>query len=131
VKYRQVLAVLGIAMSTSSIAADEGVRFDVVLLRDGAVIASPSVLAEFGKSVTVELAQLMRVEAVASAPEGDGRSATSVKLFLFDHGRMMPVQEMSMRAQLKATPSFEYTVPDTKVKFIVMPRSVSLPQAKG
>ena len=31
---------------------------------------------------------------------------------------------MSMEAQLSMTPSFEYTVPDTTYRFVVMPRRI-------
>ena len=126
-KISRVVLSLAILASTTAFAAADGVKFDVVLLKEGAIVAKPSAIAEFGHPVILELGQLMKVIAVADAPGDDGRSETSVKPYLFTDGQMKPVQEMSMRAQLKATPSFEYTVPGTTTKFIVMPRRVALP----
>lgn len=122
-----ILAVLGIALSTSASADQGGVVFKVTLLKDGQVVASPSVVGEFGREVTVELAQTMRVVAVASAPNREGHSLTSVKLSLFESGTMQPGKELSMLADLSKTSSFEYSVPGTPYRFVVMPRQVRLP----
>ena len=67
-KLSYVLVAIGLALSTLASAGDNGVLFKVILLEDGKVVASPSVVGEFGREVTVELAQTMKVVAVASAP---------------------------------------------------------------
>jgi hypothetical protein len=102
------------------------VQFKVLLIRDGNVVSSPTVVGEFGKRVTVDLSQTMRVEAIAQAPEADGSSLTAVKLSLFENGVMGPAKEMSMRANLASTPSFEYSVPGTNARFVVVPRLARL-----
>jgi hypothetical protein len=128
-KYAAVL--LGTMLAASAMAADQdGVQFQVLLMRDGKIVSSPTVVGVFGKPVRVDLSQTMKVEAVASAPESDGSSLTAVKLSLFENGEMGPAKEMSMRADLSKTPSFEYSVPGTNARFVVMPRLVKLP-AKG
>lgn len=126
-----VVAVLGLALSTFASADQNGVMYKVVLLKDGKSVASPSIVGEFGREVTVELAQTMKVVAVSSAPNSEGNSLTAVKLSIFESGAMQPGKEMSMLADLSKTPSFEYSVPGTTYRFIVTPRLVKLPEAKG
>ena len=122
-----ILAVLGLGFS-AVVSADQGVMFKVVLLDDGKVVASPSVVGEFGREVTVDLAQVMKVVAVASKPNSEGHSLTAVRLSLFEGGVMQPGKEMSMLADLSKAPSFEYSVPDTRYRFVVEPRQVALPR---
>ncbi len=130
-KMNCVLAAFCVALSTLASADQSGVMFKVVLLKDGQVIASPSVAGEFGREVTVELAQTMRVVAVASEPSKEGHSLTAVKLSIFKNGAMQSAKEMSMLADLSKTPSFEYSVPGTSYRFVVTPRQVKLPVEKG
>jgi hypothetical protein len=73
----------------------------------------------------------MKFEGSASTPDSEGNSLTAVKLYLFENGEMRPPQEMSMLANLTKTPSFEYSVPGTNARFVVMPRLVKLPESKG
>jgi hypothetical protein len=128
-RYVGVLLLLG--LSTMASAAQDGVMFEIQLLNDGKVVASPSIVAEFGREVTVELPQTMKVVAVASAPNSEGHSMTAVKLSLFTSGAMQPEKESSMLADLSKAPSFEYSIPGTAYRFIVMSRKVKLPEAKG
>jgi hypothetical protein len=125
------IAVL-LGMTTSGIAAADqsGVQFEVVLTRDGKVVSSPTFIGQFGKTVGVELGQTMKVDAVASAPDKDGNSFTSVKLQLFENGEMRPLKEMSMLADLSKTPSIEYSVPGTNARITFRPRLAKLPEAK-
>jgi len=126
-----IVASFGLVLSTFASADQSGVMFKVVLLNDGKVVASPSVVGEFGREVTVELAQTMKVVAVASRPNTEGHSLTAVKLSLFEGGAMQPAKELSMLADLSKTPSLEYSVPGTAFRFVVTPRRVKLPEAKG
>ena len=130
-KLNHVIAVASIAISTVEVADQSGVQFEVVLMRDGKVVASPKVLAGFGKTVALAQGQVMKFEGSASVPDGEGNSLTAVKLTLFENGEMGPPKEMSMLANLKLTPSFEYSVPGTNARFVVMPRLVKLPESKG
>lgn len=127
-KMKCVIAVLGLALSTLASADQSGVMYKVVLLKDGKAVASPSVVGEFGREVTVELAHTMKVIAVFSAPDNEGHSLTALKLSIFESGAMQPEKEMSMLADLSKSPSFEYSVPGTTYHFIVAPRLVKLPR---
>ena len=130
-KIKQIVAVLCLALSTTAFADQEGVMFNVVLLKDGKIVASPGVVGEFGKEVTVEITQTFKVVGLASVPDAEGHSLTAVRLSLFENGAMQPLKEMSMLADLTKTPSFEYSVPGTTYRFVVRPRQVKLPEAKG
>lgn len=126
-----IVASVGLVLSTLASADQNGVMFKVVLLNGGKVVASPSVVGEFGREVTVELAQTMKVVAVASTPNTEGHSLTAVKISLFEGGAMQPAKEMSLLADLSRNPSLEYSVPGTSYRFVVTPRQVKLPEAKG
>src|SRR5687767_8646529 len=130
-KLKCAAAILGLVMPTLAAADQSGVLFKVVLLKDGKPVASPSVLGEFGRELTVELDQTMKMVAVASTPNSEGHSLTAVKLSVFESGAMQPAKEMSMLADLSKTPSFEYSVPGTAYRFVVAPRLVKLPKSKG
>jgi len=62
----------------------------------------------------------MRVLALAMAPNPEGLSFTSAKMFLFLDNAWQQVQEMTMEAHLSMTPSFEHSVPDSPYRFVVM-----------
>jgi len=130
-KLNHVIAVASIAISTVAAADQSGVQFEVVLMRAGKVVASPKVVADFGQTVAIAQSDVMKFEGSASPPDGKGNSLTAVKLSLFENGHMGPPKEMSMLANLTLTPSFEYSVPGTNARFVVMPRLVKLPEGKG
>jgi hypothetical protein len=100
------------------------VVFTVIFLKDKRHLASPTVLAEFGHEVRVEVANEMRALVLANAPAPDGRSFTSAKMAIFQDGIWQPAYEMTMQAYLSMTPSFEYTVQGTPYRFVVMPRRI-------
>ena len=128
---KYVVALLGIVCSTVANADPKGVLFKVALKNGDQIVASPSAVGEFGKEVTIELSQKMKVVAVASEPNGEGNSLTSYKLALFHRGAMQPAREMSMLADLSKSPSLEYSVPGTTYRFVVVSRQIALPRAKG
>ena len=99
-KFNHMIAVASIAFSTGAVADQSGVQFEVVLMRDGKVVASPKVMAEFGKTVALAQGQVMKFEGSASVPDAEGNSLTAVKLYLFEGGEMRPPQEMSMLVNL-------------------------------
>jgi hypothetical protein len=100
------------------------VVFTVIFRKDGEFLAAPTVLGEFGHELCLEIPELMRAQVMAVAPNEEGRSFTSAKMAIFQHNAWQPAKEMSMEANLSMTPSFEYTVPDTSLRFVVMPRRV-------
>jgi hypothetical protein len=103
------------------------VVFTVLFLKDRKHLASPTVLAEFGREVRVEVPNEMRALVLAQAPDQEGRSLTSAKLAIFQDNAWQPPEEMSMEAYLSMTPSFEYSVPGTPYRFVVMPRRIVPP----
>jgi hypothetical protein len=126
------MMVLASAFASTAALADQGaVQFEVVLMRDGKVVASPKVVGEFGQRVAIAQSDVMKFEGSATVPDRDGNSFTAVKLYLFEGGEMKPIQDMAMLANLTKTPSFEYSVPGTNARFVVMPRMVRLPDSKG
>jgi hypothetical protein len=100
------------------------VVYTVVFMKDEKYLASPTVLGEFGREVRVEVPDEMRVLVFSMAPNHDGRSFTSAKMFLFKDGAWQQVKEMTMEAYLSMTPSFEFSVPDTPYRFVVMQRMI-------
>jgi len=100
------------------------VVFTVIFRKDGEFLAAPTVLGEFGRELCVEIPELMRAQVMAMAPNQEGRSFTSAKMAVFQDNAWQPAKEMSTEAHLSMTPSFEYTVPDTPYRFVVMPRRV-------
>ena len=100
------------------------VVYTVVFLKDKKYLASPTVLGEFGREVRVEVPNEMRVLALAMAPNPEGLSFTSAKMFLFLDNAWQQVQEMTMEAHLSMTPSFEHSVPDSPYRFVVMQRMI-------
>ena len=125
-----ILAVAALFFSGAALAQKEAVQFEVRLLRDGKVVSSPRVVAEFGKTVTLAQDGVMKFEGSATAPDKDGNSFTSVKLYLFDHGQMKPSKTMSMLANLAKSPSIEYSVPGTDARFVVRPSLVAMRTAE-
>ena len=100
------------------------IAFTVIFKRDGNCLASPTVLGEFGREVCIEIPNVMRAVVVAMAPNQEGRSFTSAKMTIFQDNAWQSPKEMSMEAYLSLTPSFEYTVPDSPYRFVVMPRKI-------
>ena len=100
------------------------VVYTVLFIKDKKYLASPTVLGEFGREVRIEVPNEMRVLALAMAPNQEGRSFTSAKMFLFLDGAWQQVKEMTMEAYLRMTPSFQYSVPDTPYRFEVMQRMI-------
>jgi len=100
------------------------VVFTVIFLKDKQHLASPTVVGEYGQEVLVEVPDEMRALVLAMAPNQEGQSFTSAKMFLFKDRAWQQVKEMTMEAYLSMTPSFEYSVPDTPYRFVVMPRRI-------
>jgi hypothetical protein len=100
------------------------VVFTVMFKKDGQVLATPTVIGEFGHEVTVEVPNIMRALVLAMAPDQQGLSFTSAKMAIFQDNAWQSPKEMSMKAHLSMTPSFEYTVPEAPYRFVVMPRRI-------
>jgi hypothetical protein len=100
------------------------VVFTVIFLKDGKHLACPTVISEFGREAHIEIPDEMRAVVLARAPNQEGRCFTSAKMSLYKDGAWQQAKEMTMEAYLSMTPSFEYSVPDTPYRFVVMPRRV-------
>lgn len=98
--------------------------FQMVFLRGNDYLGAPTVLGEFGQEVRIEVPGEMRAIVLAEPPDETGRSFTSSKMSICEGGEWKPAKEMSMRAVLTATPSFEYSVEGTPYRFVVMPRMI-------
>jgi hypothetical protein len=128
-KSAAIIAIAGLLFSAAAAAGEGAVQFDVQLFRDGKVVSSPKVVAEFGKRVVLAQGDVMRFEGSATAPDKDGNPFTTVKLSLFENGEMKPMREMSMLANLAKSPSLAYSVPGTNARFVVKPSLVVLRSA--
>ncbi len=96
-----------------------------VIFRDGdQVLGNSMVGGLFGQEVQIEVSNAMRVTMVAARPDRNGLSVTSARMAIFKDNAWQPAKEMSMVADLSATPSFEYSVEGTTYRFVVMPRLV-------
>jgi beta-lactamase regulating signal transducer with metallopeptidase domain len=100
------------------------VVFQVIFMKDGEYLASPTVVGKFGQEVRLEIPNVMRVSTFAEAPNHEGLSFTSARMAVYQNGTWQPAKEMTMQAHLSLTPSFEYSVPDTPYRFVVMPRRI-------
>lgn len=98
--------------------------YSVLFLKDGQILSSPTVAGQFGQPVRIEVSGLMRVEVEADAPGADTRSRTTARLSLYRDGAWGEPKVMTMPAMLTKTPSFEYSVPGTPYRFVVMPRMI-------
>ncbi|MBL8518917.1 MAG: hypothetical protein JNM76_18300 [Betaproteobacteria bacterium] len=125
-KLQILAALLTVSLASPATARQDAVRFEVVVTQAGKLVAAPSMIVEFDKTGSVELSEVMRVEAKAARPGWDGLSETSVRVFVFESGALRPVKDMSMQADLSRTPSFEYTVPGTTTRFVIKPRLTAM-----
>jgi hypothetical protein len=100
------------------------VVYNVLFLKDGEYLSTPTVAAQYGREVRIEVPNLMRVEISAERPDAEARSLTVAKLAVFKDGSWQAPKVMSMRAELNMTPSFEYSVEGTPYRFVVMPRQI-------
>jgi hypothetical protein len=100
------------------------VTFQVIFLKDRQYLGAPTVLGEFGREVRVEVPNVMRALVLALEPDQEGQSFTSAQMSIFRDNVWQPPKEMSMKANLSMTPSFEYSVEGTPYRFVVMPRRI-------
>ena len=122
------IALLAICVASAHVQAEEGVNFDVKILRSGKVVASPRMVGAFDKAMSVEVSRTMRFEALAKTPNAEGHSLIAMKLSVFENGEMSAPREITMFADLSKAPSLEGGVPGTDVRYVVLPRRVELPK---
>jgi len=122
---RAIVAVAGLAVSPMTFADQSAVQFEVVLSRGGSVVASPKAVAEFGKTVAIQTADL-KFEGSASVPDKNGNSLTAVRLQLVENGATRQLKEMSMLARRYDAPTLEkwglinLTVPEESLETATM-----------
>lgn len=108
--------------------AETGVRFDAVMMKDGAVVASPSVWTGFNKEVTAEVPGMIRFVAEAGVPV-NGRSMVKAKFYYFDRGEWRKDWEPESEMVITATPSFEHTFQDNqRYRIVLKPRKAERPE---
>ena len=91
------------------------------------LLGSPTVAGQFGREVRAEIKGVMRVTMFTGERDQTGKYYTSATMQLFQGDAWQPAKEMSMKSDLKFTPSFEHTVEGTAYRFVVMPRLIVPP----
>jgi len=105
--------------SLAGAAFAQQVKYEVTLSRDGKVVASPTFNGEIGKPASFEQPQMMKVEVLTEKPDNEGNSPTTVKLQLFEGGKLKAPEESWMLADISSKPAtFEYAWPGTNAKFV-------------
>ena len=108
--------------------AETGIRFDAVMMKDGVVVARPSVWSGFDQEVAAEVPGLIRFVAEAGVPV-NGRSMVKAKFFYFDRGEWRKSWSPEGEMLITATPSFEYTFPeDKRYRIVLKPRKAERPE---
>jgi hypothetical protein len=123
---KKIIAAFLLALAPLAACAEDGIRFDTVILESGERISSPSVWFSFGQEAVVEVPGKVRIVARAAAPDGD-RSEVAARLYYFADGSGVLDEEMSMRANIAQTPSFEKTMGNNLHRVVVMPRAATKP----
>ena len=111
------IIVLLLAFSAPVFSAEKGVRFDVLLKRNGEVIDSSSASGALGQLVKVSMKNGMFIDAVSDAPSVDGRSKTQVRVNVFHRDDTDMTFEFRTLANLKEGLSFDYALPAGDLKF--------------
>ena len=127
---KKVIAVALLALTPLAAFAEEGVRFDTVVLEAGKRIASPSVWVHFGQEAVVELPGKVRIIASAATPEGD-RSDVQARMYYFADGEWVLDHEARMPAKIGLTPSFERDMDNKVHRVVLMPRAAPKPSSGG
>ena len=104
--FRNALLLVCFLLAPLVAGAKDGIRFDVQVLKDGAIIASPSVWTAFGQPVVLELPGLVKFEASAAEPDGS-KSRVSARFYYHDGESWVMSWDPVMAADLSKTPSFE------------------------
>jgi hypothetical protein len=108
--------------------AETGIRFDAVMMKDGVVVARPSVWSGFDQQIAAEVPGLIRFVAQAGVPV-NGRSMVKAKFYYFDRGEWRKGWEPEGEMQITLTPSFEYTFKDDeRYRIVLKPRQAERPQ---
>ncbi len=108
--------------------AETGIRFDAVMMKDGVVVARPSVWSGFGQEIAAEVPGLIRFVAQADAPV-NGRSMVKAKFFYFDGSAWRAGWAPEGDMEIAKTPSFEYTFSDDKrYRIVLKPRKAERPE---
>jgi len=114
----------GAAPEAAATSGPPDVVYQVLFSEDGEILAAPTVAGQFGRWVRVEIPDLMRVTLLTGEREQDGRFYTHATMQLFRDNAWQPPKEMSMKAALEFTPSFEYSVEGTPYRFVITPRLI-------
>jgi hypothetical protein len=119
---------LGALCTLASMGANalDAVFFEVTLTKAGQVIASPQVIADFGRRVSVDVSKTTKFEAIAKAPDSDGVSYTKAKIFVLEGSNVTATHEFTIAAEILKLTSVEYEVPGTGAKVRVVQRFVRL-----
>jgi len=106
----------------SANAAEAGLQIDASIWKGGNEIAAPRITGKFGTWISTEIAQLARIEAMATQPDAEGYSQTMIKMYVYRDGKMAFAKEMHGKLRLSGTPFFAFLAPQSGVRFMVDPR---------
>lgn len=106
----------------------KAVRFEVSIKKNGELIAHPAVVSEFGKAITVEVDEQIKVTSVAQKPKGQ-KSYVEASIYEFDGKNWVLTWNPNMQAWIMQTPSFEFTSQDQQYRIVIKPRLTTLPTA--
>lgn len=108
--------------------AETGIRFDAVMMKDGVVVARPSVWSGFDQEIAAEVPGLIRFVAKAGVPV-NGRSMVKAKFYYSDRGEWRQGWAPEGEMVITATPSYEYTFQDDKrYRIVLKPRMAERPE---
>lgn len=110
--------------SESATSGSSDVTYQVLFSAGDELLASPTVVSQFGRWVRVEIPDLMRVTLLTGERDQDGKFYTSATMQVFHDNAWQPAKEMSMKSDLASTPSFEHTVEGTPYRFVILPRLI-------
>ncbi|MEO1543507.1 MAG: hypothetical protein AAFR75_05740 [Pseudomonadota bacterium] len=122
-----VLLAIGLLGCTGK---DPGVLYQVLVLKDGQKVASPSLVGEFEQAVSFKLSDEVRVELVSMPPVGD-KSIVVAEIFFPQLGTQKAEHRFEAEMDLSLTPSFQYTSKDRQYRVEIMPRRIDLPENRA
>ena len=127
---KKAIATALLALVPLAAFAEDGIRFDTIVLEAGKPIATPSVWVSFGEEAVIEVTGKVRIVATAASPKGD-RSDVTALMYYFADGAWVLDETAQMNANIAETPSFEQDLGNKLHRVVVMPRAASKPTSGG
>ena len=124
---RTVLVSFALLIVLSSCSkTDPGVMYQVLVLKDGSELASPSLVGEFDQMVAFSVGDEVRVE-MMTLKDNQPRQMVSASIYFPEQDSTAPEHEFEARMDLSLTPSFQYSSQDKRYRIEIRPRAIDLP----